>query len=64
MGKEFILIRDADNTYIPHMVSLSYEKRLAYEKAQPQFWRYKEGAEKAQSEWFKKLVVPPYCSLP
>lgn len=56
MGKEFILIRDADNSYIPYMVSLSYQKRLAYEKAQPQFWRYKDGTEESQSKWFKKLL--------
>jgi len=56
MSKEFILIRDADNSYIPYMASLSYEKRRAYEKAQPQFWCYKDGAEESQSKWFKKLL--------
>ncbi|HJD56263.1 MAG TPA: GNAT family N-acetyltransferase [Rickettsia endosymbiont of Pyrocoelia pectoralis] len=44
MSKEFILIRDADSSYIPYMVS------LAYEKIQPQ-----DGTEEAQRERFKKL---------
>ncbi|WP_156110754.1 GNAT family N-acetyltransferase [Rickettsia felis] len=39
------------------MVSLSYNKRRSYEKAQPQFWRYKDGAEESQSKWFKELLL-------
>lgn len=38
------------------MVNLSYQKRRAYEKAQPQFWRYAEGAEGIQHEWFEELL--------
>ncbi len=42
---------------IDAMVSLSKAKRLSYEKAQPQFWRYAgEGCDKAQGEWFKELL--------
>lgn len=44
-------------TDISAMASLSKAKRLAYEKAQPKFWRY-AGAEgdKAQEKWFKELL--------
>lgn len=35
----------ATKTDITAMVDLSYQKRRAYEKAQPQFWRYADGAE-------------------
>ena len=36
------------------MSSLSKIKRLAYEKAQPQFWRYAgEEGDTAQRQWFK-----------
>ncbi|MBM4211734.1 MAG: GNAT family N-acetyltransferase [Gammaproteobacteria bacterium] len=39
------------------MVALSRDKRLAYEKAQPQFWRYAgEEGDKAQEKWFKELL--------
>jgi len=51
------------NIHISHlsdisaMVSLSKAKRLSYEKAQPQFWRYAgEEGDKAQGEWFKELL--------
>lgn len=46
----------ANKTDIEPMVSLSYKKRKAYEKAQSQFWRYAEGAEELQHKWFKKLL--------
>lgn len=32
-------------------------QRRAYEKVQPQFWRYKEGDEKLQAKWFKELLL-------
>jgi len=41
---------------IPAMVVLSCLKRKAYEQAQPIFWKYKEGAEKAQEAWFTELL--------
>lgn len=50
-------IRHATETDIPAMVSLSYQKRRAYEKAQPQFWRHAEGAEALQNQWFKALLA-------
>jgi hypothetical protein len=40
-----MIIRPATPQDIDALVSLSYEKRRAYEKAQRQFWRYAEGAE-------------------
>jgi len=50
------VIRRAVFSDIPSMVSLSYEKRRAYEKVQPQFWRHSPGAEEAQSKWFETLL--------
>lgn len=42
---------------IEAMVSLSKTKRLAYEKAQPQLWRYAgESGDNAQKKWFKELL--------
>ncbi|MGI4851532.1 MAG: hypothetical protein ACRYGR_06280 [Janthinobacterium lividum] len=38
------------------MVALSYQKRHAYEKAQPQFWRYANDAENIQFDWFNELL--------
>lgn len=39
------------------MVLLSKAKRLAYEKAQPQFWRYAgEEGDSTQRQWFKELL--------
>lgn len=51
------LIRTSQLSDINAMVSLSKTKRLAYEKAQPHFWRYAgEEGDKAQGEWFKELL--------
>jgi len=42
---------------IDTMVSLSKAKRLSYEKAQPQFWRYAgEEGDNTQRQWFKQLL--------
>lgn len=42
---------------IRSFVLLSISKRLEYEKAQPQFWRYAgEEGDKAQEKWFKELL--------
>ncbi len=53
-----ITIRPSILADIDEMVSLSKAKRLNYEKAQPQFWRYAgpEGDE-AQRKWFKELLT-------
>ena len=51
-----ILVRPASLSDITYMVALSYSKRRAYEKAQPQFWRYAEGAEELQSKWLSELL--------
>ncbi len=51
------VVRTSQLSDIDAMVSLSKAKRLSYEKAQPQFWRYAgEGGDKAQGEWFKELL--------
>jgi predicted N-acetyltransferase YhbS len=52
-----LYIRSSHHSDISTMVSLSKAKRLAYEKAQPQFWRYAgEEGDKAQEKWFKELL--------
>ncbi len=49
-------IERSTKTDVASMVSLSFQKRRAYEKAQPQFWKYAEGAEKVQYKWFEELL--------
>lgn len=51
-----IKVSQATKTDVTSMVNLSYQKRRAYEKAQPQFWRYAEGAEEGQGKWFEELL--------
>ena len=41
---------------VASMVELSYQKRKSYEQAQPQFWKYAEGAEEVQAKWFEELL--------
>ncbi len=53
-----IFIRPATLSDINAMVALSITKRLAYEKAQPQFWKYAgESGDNAQKAWFKELLT-------
>lgn len=54
-----IFIRKALTDDIPLLVALSYEKRKAYEKAQPLFWRHAVDAEKSQTQWFEALLLDP-----
>ena len=50
-------IRASRHSDISQRVSLSKAKRLAYEKAQPQFWKYAvEEGDKTQEKWFKELL--------
>ncbi len=50
-------IRVAKHFDIPSLVALSYQKRRAYEKAQPQFWKYAgPQAEISQAKWFEELL--------
>ena len=51
-----IQIIPATTTDIREMVALSYQKRRDYEKAQPLFWKYAQGAEKSQEDWFVELL--------
>lgn len=51
------VIRTSQLSDISAMVSLSKAKRLAYEKAQTQFWRYAgEEGDKTQGQWFTELL--------
>jgi predicted acetyltransferase/RimJ/RimL family protein N-acetyltransferase len=52
------VVRTSQLSDIDAMVLLSKAKRLAYEKSQPQFWRYAgEEGDKAQEKWFKELLA-------
>jgi GNAT superfamily N-acetyltransferase len=52
-----IVVRQVGEDDISAMVSLSYQKRRAYEKAQPRFWGYAPGAEESQSQYFNELLT-------
>lgn len=49
-------IRCVKSADVPEIVALSDQKRRAYEKAQPQFWRRSEHADERQAEWFMHLL--------
>lgn len=52
-----IITRQSQLSDIDALVSRSKVKRLAYEKVQPQFWRYAgETGDEAQKQWFKELL--------
>lgn len=51
-----VFVRKAVSSDVYDMVVLSRAKRLAYEQAQPQFWKYADGAEEIQSKWFYELL--------
>lgn len=54
--RKFTVARAQDSD-IDFMNRLSRQKRLAYEKAQPQFWKWaSESGEQEQKEWFKELI--------
>jgi predicted acetyltransferase len=55
-SKSNINITPAITDDIDAMVALSYKKRISYEKSQPQFWKYAEGAEGVQTNWFLELL--------
>lgn len=51
------VVRTSQPSDIDAMVLLSKAKRLAYEKAQPHFWRYAgEEGDNTQRQWFKELL--------
>jgi hypothetical protein len=57
MSENSTMIRPSQPSDIDSMVSLSKAKRMLYEKAQPQFWRYAgEEGDKVQEKWFKELL--------
>jgi predicted acetyltransferase len=49
-------LRKAVSHDVADMVAFSCIKRLAYSKAQPQFWKYADGAEEIQNKWFNELL--------
>lgn len=50
-------IRRVNTADVPVIVALSDQKRRAYEKAQPLFWRRSEYANGRQAEWFIHLLT-------
>ncbi len=57
MNENNTIIRTTKLSDIDAMVSLSKAKRMLYEKAQPQFWRYAgEKGDNTQRQWFKQLL--------
>ena len=55
--KEHVMrVRKARNTDVAQMVSLSEEKRSAYESFQPVFWRKAPNSAEIQSPYFKSLL--------
>jgi len=55
--KNDVSIRFSQVSDIAMMVEMSYQKRRAYEKAQPQFWKYAGSkAEILQAKWFEELL--------
>jgi predicted acetyltransferase len=56
-AKDNICIRLSQASDIQRMVEMSYQKRLSYQKAQPQFWKYAgDIAELSQAKWFEELL--------
>jgi predicted acetyltransferase len=53
-----VTIRPSKSDDISALVSLSHMKRLNYEKAHPQFWKYAGAdAEISQTKWFEELLL-------
>ncbi len=51
--KDFEIIVDrARDEDVDLMVELSFQKRIFYEKAQPQFWKMAKNSDEVQKNWF------------
>ncbi len=48
------MIRKATKSDIDWMVELSHQKRLAYSKEQPNFWKMAENSDEVQQKYFEK----------
>lgn len=48
------MIREAIKSDINWMVKLSHQKRLAYSKEQPNFWKMAENSDELQQKYFEK----------
>ena len=48
------MIREATKLDIDWMVKLSHQKRLAYSKEQPNFWKMAENSDEVQQKYFEK----------
>jgi predicted acetyltransferase len=56
--KDNVSIRFANTSDIQDIVKMSYQKRRAYEKVQPQFLKYAgSDAELSQAKWFEELLA-------
>ena len=50
------MMQKAKKSDIKFMIELSYQKRLSYAKAQPNFWKMAENSNEIQAKWFEKLL--------
>ena len=48
------MIRAATKADVNWMVELSHQKRLAYSKAQPNFWKMAKNSDEIQKKYFEK----------
>jgi N-acetylglutamate synthase-like GNAT family acetyltransferase len=48
------MIREATKSDIDWMVELSHQKRLAYSKEQPNFWKMAKNSDEIQKKYFEK----------
>ena len=48
------MIREATKSDIDWMVELSHQKRLAYSKEQPNFWKIAKNSDEIQKKYFEK----------
>ncbi len=53
------MINSAKIADISWMVGLSHEKRAAYEKIQPNFWKMAENSNEIQAKWFEEELKNP-----
>ena len=61
-----MIVRKARAEDVDLMVELSHQKRISYEKAQPQFWKMAKNSDEMQKNWFldeiqKQDVIALIC---
>lgn len=54
-----MIICEAKDEDVDLMVELSHQKRISYEKAQPQFWKMAKNSDEVQRNWFLSEIQKP-----